>query len=159
MKATSRPPAPALCATRPGGLPVWAILMTAFSLSLSCGPVRSVPPREATSGTDSEAVVPSEEYCTAPSWVASTPLRPAILLPVGRDLGLVGVGQPARALVDEEAGDVLHGDELVRLVGDLGRLGGRRQERRVVVLLDVAELALEAAAQAADQERDDRQQR
>ena len=25
------------------GLPVWAILMTAFSSSLSCGPVRSVP--------------------------------------------------------------------------------------------------------------------
>ena len=123
MNATSRPPAPALCAARPGGLPVWAILMMAFSLSLSSGPVRSVP-----SARGHQRHGQRSRWCRPGSTPAgragprrrrpgrrSSPGRRRSW-PCRRRSGRPPAGRPG------SPGCSGHGDELVRLVGDLGRL-------------------------------------
>ncbi len=75
---------------------------------------------------------------------------------VGGDLRLVVGGEAGRALVDDEARDRLDLGELLGLVVDLGRFSRRRQVRRVVVLLDLAQLA---RVLAADDATDDEPQR
>ena len=109
INATSRPPAPALCSARPGGLPLAPMAMTFFSTALSSWPSTSTLPRLATSGTEIDAAVPSLEYCAPRIWLASTPSTCAHGGQVEGDLGLVVRAQPTGTLVHQEPGMVLVG--------------------------------------------------
>ena len=72
------------------------------------------------------------------------------------DRRLSCLGQPGLALEHHEARDRLDGDELAPPRSRPGSTRPSRQERRVVVLLHLRELALERAADTAGQEGDDR---
>jgi hypothetical protein len=76
MNATSSPPTPALCTTRPAGASFLAAATMPFSIVTSVAPLTALAPSRPIRGTETLAVVPSlENDASGTCWAATPEVR------------------------------------------------------------------------------------